>query len=67
MDAQLLLMLRAGRALQAAVDLATDGDPVADLEAADVTAHGRHMPNDLVAGHDGIDGVVPVVVYLMRV
>ncbi|MCY1451035.1 hypothetical protein D9M71_678800 [compost metagenome] len=25
------------------------------------------MPNDLVAGHDGIDGVVPVVVHLMGI
>ncbi|MNC70184.1 hypothetical protein D3C75_1209670 [compost metagenome] len=67
MHAQLFLMLGAGGALQAAVDLAADGDPVADLEAADVAADGRDMADDFVAGHAGVDGVVPVVVYLMRV
>jgi hypothetical protein len=63
----LFLVFCARGALQAAVDLATDGNPVADLETADITADGGHMADDLVTGHDGIDRVVPVVVHLMGI
>ncbi|MCY1426608.1 hypothetical protein D9M71_424310 [compost metagenome] len=67
MHAQLFLMLGAGGALQAAIDLATDGNPVADLEAADIAAHCSDMADDLMAGHNGVYRVVPVVVDLVGI
>src|SRR5690606_36984206 len=60
-NAVLLLALEAGGAGAAAVDHATDADPVADLEAADAVADGGHHPGDLVTRHDRIAGAARTV------
>jgi hypothetical protein len=59
--AELFQPLAAARAGAAGVDEAAHADRVADLELLHRAADRRHAPDDLVAGHGGILGEVPLV------
>src|SRR5690349_10076109 len=66
-DAVLLVAGRAGLALSARVDHATDADPVADLVFGHVGPDGGDDAGDLVTWHGGVGNLSPVAADVMDV
>jgi len=65
--AELFEALSAACAFAAGIDHAADADMVADPEGGDLRADLDHAPDDLMAGHHGIDGRVPFVARGMKI
>ena len=66
-QAVLLLAGEAGRALAARIHHAADAGHVACLELPDAAADARHASDDLVAGHAGVEGALPLAPRLVEV
>eukprot|EP00760_Papus_ankaliazontas_P009686 PhM_4_TR14116/c2_g1_i3/m.42881 len=60
--AQVVVVLVAQCARVARLGLRAETDDVADLEMLHVGAHGEHVADDLMAGHEGVAAHGPVVV-----
>jgi hypothetical protein len=51
----------------AGIDEAPNSDPIADLELADLAAHGLRDARNLVAGNHREDGVSPLIARLVNI